>query len=106
MKLSAKEKERRRRERWERNFVFKPPKQEQTKQSGFRPRFRFRAMTVDRLCARYGFPLPEQKYVPAHWLRPLADARSEQQLRAWLEARRRHGYLPPVTHPEGEFATQ
>jgi hypothetical protein len=81
-KLSPREKERRRRERWERNFVFKPPKSVQAK-----PRTRLR--------------LP-----PAHWLRPLADAGDDQQLRAWLEARRRHGYLPPITHPDADWATQ
>lgn len=81
-KLSAKEKERRRRQRWERNFVFRPPKQKQPAKP-----------------ARKRMP-------PAYWLRPLADADNEQQLRAWLDARRRHGYLPPVTHPNSDWATQ
>jgi hypothetical protein len=80
VRLTAREKERRRRQRWKRNFVYKPK-------------------PVQAKPAR-------KRACPAHWLRPLADAEDEQQLRAWLEARRRHGYLPPVTHPNADWATQ
>ena len=81
-KLTAREKERRRLQRWERNFVYKPK-------------------------PIHAKPARKRMYAPpARWLRPLADAAGEEQRRAWLEARRRHGYLPPVTHPNADWATQ
>ena len=79
-RLTAREKERGRLQRWERNFVYKQKEIERAK----------------RVYTRSA----------QDWLRPLADAANEQQRSAWLDARRRHGYLPAITHPNADWAIQ